>query len=593
MARRFTFDRSNKFDFHQGNKNLVLNDLTQDQDVVDILEHNARVALLGDDELIDQERLPGYLTEAGFAPAIAGEIEDAGSVVRDALSASTDARTPFVELALQAGVDPTGVTECAAAINTAAAACLALGARLHAKGTYKIASTVTIAGNADLGDATFNYTGTSGTAVRIGTATSGSFVYRIQVVAPKIIATAKTTTGWSQVAGTIGLDLSNLYASFVAVPHIQEFETGMRNYGKGAGFAYNTVRVGHLYNNKINQFVDSDATGWSNQNLYLGGQFSHISGEGTNVAGARHIEMVNSASVPNNNLWLNPSLEGNVSEFHAIVAGAYNVIDYGRWEAATPKVKWAPAAVRNEIRGGYNAEAIVETWGAAASINSITARGTSKIRGYGSAVQILENSLSTTSPVDIIMTAGAAAAGASPATAYTVSRAPNLTRMKRSTDTYDRLQFDHVNGRISFGDGTVSTLPQYFTGVSNVGVSLNGGHFYFNADNTSDIGAAASLRPRDLNLGRDLNVGRNATIPGVITHTGTAVGFYGTTPAARPSAYTQTYSTATRTQAALTSANAASAPTQAEYDALRADLINVKQVLNQVLDDLQTLGLLQ
>lgn len=37
MARRFNFDRSNKFDFNQGNKNIVLNDLTQDREVVEAL----------------------------------------------------------------------------------------------------------------------------------------------------------------------------------------------------------------------------------------------------------------------------------------------------------------------------------------------------------------------------------------------------------------------------------------------------------------------------------------------------------------------------------------------------------------------------
>lgn len=70
------------------------------------------------------------------------------------------------------------------------------------------------------------------------------------------------------------------------------------------------------------------------------------------------------------------------------------------------------------------------------------------------------------------------------------------------------------------------------------------------------------------------------------------LGFFGTTPIARPSAFTQTYSTASKTHDALTSTAAAGAtPTKAEFDALRNDLINVKQVLNAVIDDDQALGI--
>lgn len=85
------------------------------------------------------------------------------------------------------------------------------------------------------------------------------------------------------------------------------------------------------------------------------------------------------------------------------------------------------------------------------------------------------------------------------------------------------------------------------------------------------------------------------------------MGFYGATPVVRPAAYTQTYATATRTHAAPTAAAVATTAatlaaygfTQAQADALPVainalvtDLANTKQVLNQLLDDLQTLGLL-
>ena len=96
---------------------------------------------------------------------------------------------------------------------------------------------------------------------------------------------------------------------------------------------------------------------------------------------------------------------------------------------------------------------------------------------------------------------------------------------------------------------------------------------------------------------------------GKFAHSGTTVGFYGVTPAARPSAYTQTYSTASKTHAAPTAAAVATtaatstspfgyAEAQANaivaaINALVVDVANVKQVLNSVIDDDQALGLKQ
>lgn len=100
------------------------------------------------------------------------------------------------------------------------------------------------------------------------------------------------------------------------------------------------------------------------------------------------------------------------------------------------------------------------------------------------------------------------------------------------------------------------------------------------------------------------------TIDGALDHDGSTAGLYGVTPVARPAAYTQTYVTATRTHAAATAdAVAETAATnvapwgygsQAQADAvpieindLRDDLLNLKQLVNQVIDDLQALGALQ
>ncbi len=91
------------------------------------------------------------------------------------------------------------------------------------------------------------------------------------------------------------------------------------------------------------------------------------------------------------------------------------------------------------------------------------------------------------------------------------------------------------------------------------------------------------------------------------------LGFFGVAAAARPAAYTQTYSTASRTVNAYTTDDESGAYTgidntqagtvyaqltdlnalRTAYETLRASYDNALQVLNSVVDDLQALGLLQ
>lgn len=106
----------------------------------------------------------------------------------------------------------------------------------------------------------------------------------------------------------------------------------------------------------------------------------------------------------------------------------------------------------------------------------------------------------------------------------------------------------------------------------------------------------------------------------IATSTAQKFGFWNATPVVRPTAYTQTYSTALGTHSNLTSAtltdsstgtatgtiaalgtagtatipvayNDAIASLAAQCNALRVDLVNTKQVLNMVIDNLQTIGL--
>lgn len=89
---------------------------------------------------------------------------------------------------------------------------------------------------------------------------------------------------------------------------------------------------------------------------------------------------------------------------------------------------------------------------------------------------------------------------------------------------------------------------------------------------------------------------------GAVQHQSTLLGFFGVTPATRAAAYTQTYATADRTHANLTVGSDIGAftdpPSAVEMEALRtfvnalkADLVDVKQFVNAIADDLQSYGL--
>lgn len=514
----------------------------------------------------------------------------------------------FADISKYDGVDNTGVTECATEINAALVAIKALGQRAYAQGTFKIASTIVIQSSVDFGDATFNYTPGTGTAIRVGSLlpTATEYIWKLDVTLPQVYATAKTVLGWAEVAGTIGVEIANLYSSRVRVPYIVSFEIGLQMRGIASGCVYNEVSIGHLDNNKVNMKMTADATGWTNENLIVGGRYSQNSAEGAPAVGTSHIYTDVTANKINNNVWMKPSLEGFAVENNVYMGGMYNRIVQGRWESPTPQVTWASDAFYNVIDGGYDSSSITE-------IFEVGASGANQIVGHqGSFITkslpaVLENNNSSNNPVDVIMYAGQRGVG-DWTTAYAVRRCATSTKMKRTADADSRLTLDHSNGRLYLGDGTVAPTV-YLQGEPGY-LSLVGGSVIFLEDNTRDIGTA-TYRPRDI------YIGRNARIYGALDHDGTTVGFYGITPVTRPTAYTQTYSTADKTHAAPTAATLSMADGAGtndntigaitadasviaafqelvdENNKLVADLADAKQLLNSVIDDLQALGLFQ
>lgn len=124
------------------------------------------------------------------------------------------------------------------------------------------------------------------------------------------------------------------------------------------------------------------------------------------------------------------------------------------------------------------------------------------------------------------------------------------------------------------------------------------------------VKASDVITADDITVGDKLLVTGEAEIDGALNHDGTTAGFFNVTPVTRPTAYTQTYATADKTHANATSADLATTATTTttpfgfatqaqgdniatQFNALRADVLDAKQLINSVIDDLQALGLLQ
>lgn len=343
-----------------------------------------------------------------------------------------------------------------AALQTALTAAAAAGKKVVAYGTITTDQTITIKGDADLGGLTVNYTG-NGIGVQVG-ANTGVVTFDKTVTTPRITHTAKTILGWSQVAGTIGVRLINLNGCKVYIPFIRNFEISLDNRGEAQGCVYNTVTLGAINNGKIGIQFLSDATGWANQNTFIGGTVGMDSAEGNKVVGTRAVDMLSSANLPNTNTFIGVSLEGNGWEYQFETWGLYNVFFNCRYESSLgAKVWFRASAVRNAILQGYGT--VTAQYEAGQSLNSIDMSSNRRMMGNGTAgVLVIENSTSSANNTVVVVDAGATAAGTDPATAYDWGLSAQVLHGKRSTDAFDRVALSATGGSLLFGNGTAAPV---------------------------------------------------------------------------------------------------------------------------------------
>ncbi len=267
----------------------------------------------------------------------------------------------FSDLALQPGVDATGATECGAAINTGLEVIRAAGMRAYAKGTFQSSVTIIIQGHADLSDAILNYTGTT-VGTQVGTATDGVVLESKRIALWRVVCVNKPPTGW--LAGSIGVKVINANCCHISTQGVSGFETDLLAYGQAQGTVHTYFDVGEMSHGKRGLVLASESGGWVNSNTF-GGSFRLLQNpavEGTNVAGARQI-LLDSPSC-NNNVFVNPAVEGDVAEYMIDVdQGYYNLFIAPRFEvdSVTPRVRWGAGAVANRILDGYRAHIVEET----------------------------------------------------------------------------------------------------------------------------------------------------------------------------------------------------------------------------------------
>lgn len=413
-------------------------------------------------------------------------IETPGSATETALSNTfaSSASLP-IDGARATGVDPTGVTECAAAIQAVLDANAKVGDAdgqkiVRFQGVFNIASTVVIKGHADLSAAVFNYSGAD-VAVQIGNSAAGQLT-RIAVRVGEIICTTKPGTGW--VAGTVGLRVSNIFRSQITFQNIRGFDTGLSLVGDAgyaqAGVAYCTFHMGTLNNNQINQkmsvITGGAGTPFVNQNTFIGGSWAHA--EGTYpAAGQRHLLMgqVGTVGSINNNTWLNPSLEGSTEKYAVECNGNENVWISPRFETTghAPPVLWNERAARNLIVGGFSSDDIVPTIVSGAAANNVIGTKSIKFESVTDGGVVLAPFSGGTTAALTVMRGDWQRLGDTTAAGYTARIRPSTALFKSATDTVDRVTIDGLNKLVNFGSGSAAqdaSIGRLAVGVIGTGI---------------------------------------------------------------------------------------------------------------------------
>jgi hypothetical protein len=205
------------------------------------------------------------------------------------------------------------------------------------EGTFVISSTLTIATHLDASRATLLVQSNPSIAVKIAAASSG-IVSKKRIDLPEII-----NTSYAVPTSAVGTAVKVVNAQFCEIHarKIEAFNTGIHCVGDADGFAWNRLHIGWTYNNMIGLLLEVLNTGYCNENTFYGGSFSVSSG--SNVTGIYYIKCGvsgPSAVSMNNNVFIQPALEGDAPQYHIYCAGRFHHFMFPRFETyvAQPRV---------------------------------------------------------------------------------------------------------------------------------------------------------------------------------------------------------------------------------------------------------------
>jgi hypothetical protein len=201
---------------------------------------------------------------------------------------------------------------------------------------------------------------------------------------------------------------------------------------------------------------------------------------------------------PNNNLFIQPSIEGDATEIVAYFQGRVNKIINPRVDRSTPGVVYFYSetdgqTVGNEIQGGYGTENLAIGYLGGASLGNVVQRADFlSIPGNGGTALALTNN--STDGIN-----GSHAVGYPAGTSITnkVTKTSDYVYAlhargfegKRSGDGAARVSLDFYNGSIFFGDGTAAPTAEI---AQDAGSLLFTGSMLPTSDNLYQLGASSN-----------------------------------------------------------------------------------------------------
>jgi len=175
-----------------------------------------------------------------------------------------------------------------AAITTAIAKAKALGVTLVGRGTYRVDATVDLTADADFRGCVFLANNPAGAVVRVGDPTT--ILMGLNITVPKVMNVANSVTTWASGTST-AVEVLSLESCHVQFMGAESFKIGIRfNTSLNLGNVYNEFRFYKFIDNHVSiHLKPTGGGGWINENLFIGGKFSHTTNHGTDYAGARHL----------------------------------------------------------------------------------------------------------------------------------------------------------------------------------------------------------------------------------------------------------------------------------------------------------------